>query len=195
MSFQTVKISEIVKRSEDEITRFRRGYVEPKRRSMSDRRLLATAAALILGLCLSYISLFYLPSFMSNRSVLAVTTQDKTLPKIDYNKNRTVFSPLFDLFHVQRGYFRAGQSLQVDYSLPAGHSAVLNIKACKGLYLLEALSCEPVVISSREVTGPKQGINRFTAPENGFYIYQNQVIEGAGEDAPYAIVWRRVPAQ
>lgn len=194
MSFQTVKISEVVKRSEDEIARFRRGYVEPKRRSMSDRRLLATAAALIIGLCLSYISLFYLPSLMSNRSVLAVSTQDKTLPKIDYSENRTVLSPLFDLFHVQRGYFRAGQSLQVDYNIPAGYSADLSIKSCKGLYLLEALNCNPVVISSRVVTGPKRGVNRFAAPENGFYIYESQVLEGSGEDVPYSIVWRRVPA-
>ena len=195
MSFQTVKISEIVKRSEDEITRFRRGYVEPKRRSMSDRRLLATAAALILGLCLSYISLFYLPSLMSNRSVLAVTTQDKTLPKIDYNKNRTLISPLFDLFHVQRGYFRAGQSLQADYNIPAGYSADLSVKSCKGLYLLEALNCDPVVISSQVVVGPKRGVNRFVAPESGFYIYESRVIERAGEDVPYKIIWRRVPAQ
>jgi len=194
MSFQTVKISEVVKRSEDEIARFRRGYVEPKRRSMSDRRLLVTAAALIIGLCLSYISLFYLPSLMSNRSVLAVSTQDKTLPKIDYSENRTVLSPLFDLFHVQRGYFRAGQSLQVDYNIPAGYSADLSIKSCKGLYLLEALNCNPVVISSRVVTGPKRGVNRFAAPENGFYIYESQVLEGSGEDVPYSIVWRRVPA-
>lgn len=194
MSFRTVQINQVIKRSEDEVARFRQGYIEPKRRSMSDRRLLATAAALIIGLCLSYISLFYLPPMLSNRSVLAVTTQDKTLPKIDYDKHRTVFSPFFDLFHVQRGYFRAGQTLQVDYNIPAGYSAVLNIKSCEGLYLLEAVSCEPVMISSREIIGPKRGINRFTAPKNGFYIYESQVVEGAGEDLPYSVAWRRVPA-
>ena len=84
--------------------------------------------------------------------------------------------------------------LQVDYRFPEGHSAVLNIQACKGLYFLEALMCEPVLISSTEVVGPKRGINRFTAPENGFYIYENQVTKGGGEEAPYSVVWRRVPA-
>ncbi|WP_416878840.1 hypothetical protein [Litorimonas sp.] len=194
MSFRTVQINQVIKRSEDEVARFRQGYIEPKRRSMSDRRLLATVVALFVGLCLSYSSLFYLPSMLSNRSVLAVSTQDKTLPKIDYEKNRTVFSPFFDLFHVQRGYFRAGQMLQVDYNIPAGYSAVLNIKSCKGFFLLEALNCEPVLISSREVAGPKRGISRFKAPENGFYIYETQVAEDAGKELPYSVMWRRVPA-
>ena len=195
MSFKTVQINEVIKRGEDEITRFRKGYVEPKRRSMSDRRLLATAAAIFLGACLCYMSLFYLPALISNRSVLAISTQDRTLPKIDYDKNRTVFSPFFDLFHVQRGYFRAGQMLQVDYRLPEGHSAVLNIQSCKGIYFLEALTCEPALISSTEINGPKRGINRFNAPENGFYIYGSQVVRGGGEEAPYSVVWRRVPAR
>ena len=194
MSFRTVQISNALKRGENEITRFRQGYVEPKRRTMSDRRLLGTAAALLIGISLSYISLFYLPSLMSNRSVLAVSTQNQTLPKIDYTKNRTVFSPFFDLFKVQRGYLRAGQRLQVDYNIPTGHSAIINVKSCKGVYLLEALSCTPVLISSTEVMGPKRGVNRFTAPQNGFYIYQSQIVKGDKKDAPYSVIWRRVPA-
>lgn len=194
MSFQTVKIGKVIKRSEDEITRFRQGYVEPKRRTMSDRRLLATAAAIFIGLCLSYASLFYLPALMSNRSVLAVSTQNQTLPKIVKGEDRTFLSPFFDLFHVQRGYFRQGQMLQVDYNIPAGHSANLTIKSCQGIYLLEALNCTPVLMSSTEIDGPKRGINRFTAPKNGFYIYESRVVTGGGDDVPYSVVWRRVPA-
>lgn len=194
MSFRTVQINKVINRGGDEISRFRQGYVEANRRSMSDRRLLGTVAALLIGIGLSYISLFYLPSLISNRSVLAISNQNETLPKIDYDKNRTIFSPFFDLFKVQRGYFRAGQSLQLDYKIPAGHSAVLNIKSCKGVYLLEALSCEPALISTLDVKGPKRGMNRFTAPENGFYIYESQIVKGGGEDVPYSIVWRRVPA-
>lgn len=164
-----------------------------KKRSMSNKRLVASAIALFLGIFLSYCSLFYLPAFASDSQILRLSSADKVSPKIDYDASRKDgwFTPYFDLLRMQRGYMSAGSKVEAMFVTSTPAQATFAVTRCKKLPIVEIFSCTPIDDSRVTVSDKDSGLVSFTIETSGFYHVTETIRSASGEYVDYNVIWRR----
>lgn len=166
---------------------------QAKKRSMSNKRLVASAMSLLLGIFLSYCSLFYLPAFASDSQILRLSSAEKISPKITFGASRKDgwFTPYFDLLRMQRGYMSAGSTVQALFVVSEPAELTFAVTRCKKLPIIEIFSCTPVDDSRVTVEGKESGLVSFTVDQSGFYHVTESVRSRPGGYADYNVIWRR----
>ncbi len=194
MSFNRVKLSE----SGGERRSFKQAMYdaatyEPKR-SMSNKRLIGSGLSLLLGISLAYASMFYVPAFVNVVGVLGFATQEGKLPVIENSKESSNFlKPYSDIFKLRRGYFRAGQILEVGSAMSPGSELMLTIQRCDSFPVIEIFHCGSLQSQTVTVSNPESGIQLFKISQPGFYYYSenSRNTDDSVMVKPYAVVWRR----
>ncbi|WP_409434052.1 hypothetical protein ACJ3XI_05995 [Litorimonas sp. RW-G-Af-16] len=146
--------------------------------------------SLTFGAMMCYVALHYVPAFTSTHKVLSFSNGDTSAARLQ-NRNpvQKLLGPYADAFSLKRTYLRAGQSIQVQYAIPAGAKMDLNIVQCRRLWVIEVFTCQTVSRKHVEVT-KKVGTETFRFQDTGFYFFDETVTLGEkGKD--YRVVWTR----
>jgi len=161
---------------------------EPKR-SMSNARLINTFLTLLMAIVLAYSSLFYIPSLLKMSMIIGTSTSQDNIESLDTRPAQPWYTPAINLFHMKRGYFKAGSEIRVAYKATEGAKVTLYFKQCSGIPVIEIFSCPPGPIHTFEAKG-HQGEARLPVHKNGFY-YFSQKVEHREETGDYVILWGR----
>ena len=166
---------------------------QAKKRSMSNKRLFASAFALFLGLFLSYCSLFYLPAFASDSQILRLSSADKVSPKFGYGEKRKDgwFTPYLDLLRMQRGYMSAGSKVEALFVTSDPANVTFAVTRCKSAPIIEIFSCTPVDDSRVTVESRNNGLVSFTIDESGFYHVTEAIHTDPDTYIDFNVIWRR----
>ena len=166
---------------------------QAKKRSMSNKRLFASALALFLGIFLSYCSLFYGPAFVSDSQILRLSSADKVSPKFGYGETRKDgwFTPYLDLLRMQRGYMSAGSKVEALFIASEPANVTFAVTRCKTLPVIEIFSCTPVDDSRVTVEGKDNGLVSFTIEQSGFYHVTESVRAESDSYVDFNVIWRR----
>ena len=154
------------------------------------------------GVLLSiYCSFFYVGAFLDVGKVIGVSQAQRAhvAKRIIADKpastKREFYSPLIDLFSVNRIYLRRGQSIIATYSLPENTSITLQVKQCKNMPGIEVFKCNFIGQQKRKVSNKVTGFVKFTAPSPGFYYFENTAIKYPDTELKrnhsYKVVWQR----
>lgn len=174
---------------------FHAEYLNDKVQLRSNKRmgLLRTtlsAASLMFGMTMIYVGLHYIPAFVNTSKVLKLSSN---MTMSDYERE-SIFGPIvgpyIDNLKLQRTYIRAGQSIEVQYSLPKGGKADLEIFQCRRLWIVEILKCQVVGSDKVSVGRRASGKHRFTFTGEGFYHFRETVTD-VKPNEQYRIVWKR----
>ena len=166
---------------------------EPKR-SISNKRLVGTIAALFFGLATIYTSIFYVPAFIDVGAILGYSDKNTKLPSFEQNtRNKTFLSNYSEMFKLRRGYLRSGQALRVDYALSPGQELNLRVERCEAPIFIEALFCMKIEGQEYEITNKIKGGRYFIVRNPGFYYFDEKVINADGSKVtdPYSVMWTR----
>lgn len=185
-------------RRKNKISGFNASYAERKTLSrakpMGLGRAFGSATSLILGGALCYVSLHYMPAFVSSRKIIAVSNLDQSSTRLKEEKNHFLLQAYWDAFSLKRTYLRNGQSIQAQYALPPGTELELGIKRCRPAFILEVFKCDVIGEKSFKITNDQTGTQRFQFQGKGFYLFEEK-LKGISPDAPphsYRVVWSRV---
>ncbi len=164
-----------------------------QRKQMNFLRSVFSVASLLLGGTMLYVSLHYVPAFVSPKKVLKFATGDSAaLNTYDFDRKSPVhkfFGPVTQFFQLDRSYMKPGQSIEVKYDLPPGAYVNLDILQCQRMWVFEILDCAVVGKFSAR-TKQRAGVESFTLEDGGFYHFRHEVVNvAAGE--PYRISWER----
>ncbi|WP_026147874.1 hypothetical protein [Robiginitomaculum antarcticum] len=167
-------------------------FSAPKR-SMSNGRLIASTLAIMLGIFLSYCSLFYLPAFAVDSKILRMSSESKVTPQISYEtQNKSGwFTPYLDLLRVQRGYMHNGSHVEAVFVVSEPSEMTFIVTQCQRVVLMEIFKCTPIDQSEVKVQRKNSGIVSFTIPNAGFYYVSESIQSVSGAPAEYSVIWRR----
>ena len=158
---------------------------------MTSKRLLGTAASLILGLTLCFAALHYVPTLMRPTQVVdsLVSPSKKSMLEIDRSRLQR-FGVYAESFLLRRTYLRAGQGLTVHYSIPEGATLDLHIKQCRRMFILEVFHCTAISQQTVTIDNNMAGQRALKFAEPGFYHFDETVtLTNPGGD--YRLVWVR----
>lgn len=169
------------------------GQMSPAKRAtrMSSKRLLGTAASLILGLTLCFAALHYVPTLLRPTQVVdsLVSPSKKSMLEIDRSRLQR-FGVYAESFLLRRTYLRAGQGLTVHYSIPEGATLDLHIKQCRRMFILEVFHCTAISQQTVTIDNNMAGQRALKFAEPGFYHFDETVtLTDPGGD--YRLVWVR----
>lgn len=170
-------------------------------REWTFRRMYLSVFILVAAGFVLYCSLFYIGAFVDigktvgiSQSLRAQKAQQNVTNMARANP-RTVFSPIFDGFSLNRIYMRRGQSILATYSLPSDVKLSLTIKQCKSQPILEVFTCTVLGEQSVEIGDRLNGFIEFIVSEPGFYYFEDKVIKSPNTnfkaDYDYRIIWQR----
>lgn len=182
--------------------------------TLSRARLIGSAASLITGLFVFYCSLFYLPAYLNQDDIVRISSHNRVSPSLERTGTPVNwYTPYIDLLRLRRGFFRQGQTIEVEYLLSQPSTLQIEIKRCGGPLIYEIFKCHVVDQISHSESESLQGRLMVKAPVTGFYRMSDNVVAGAdttiqGEaDLPdklssnptlrlsapleYSVVWRR----
>ncbi len=164
-----------------------------RKKSMGIGRAIGSAFSLILGGTLCYVSLHYMPAFVSAREVIADSKQNQSSARLKDENSPFILKAYWDAFSVKRTYLRSGQTIQAQYALPPGTELELEIKRCRPAFLIEVFSCDVIGEKSFTITKDQTGTQRFQFQGKGFYLFDEKV-SGLSPDSTeqYRVVWSRV---
>lgn len=164
-----------------------------KKRSMSNMRLFASAAALLLGIFLSYCSLFYLPAFASDSQILRMSSEAKVTPQLGHMRSKKGgwFTPYLDLLRMKRGYMVEGSEIEAIFAVSQPAQMTFAVTQCKKTPVVEVFKCNPINDSRVTVEKKHTGLVRFTIEEPGFYYVTESIKSISGDPAEYSVIWRR----
>ncbi|MEP1229823.1 MAG: hypothetical protein ABJG88_04040 [Litorimonas sp.] len=156
-------------------------------------RTLASGIIVSLICMLGYVTLHYIPAFVSPQKILNSTSVD-TSPERLKNKGpiRRIFGPYIDAFSMQRTYLRKGQKIEAQFILPEGVQLELKILQCKPVLVMEVFRCDVISRKDITVTNETLGYRAFQFEDNGFYHFHHNVIYSEGASRDYAVVWSRL---
>lgn len=191
-------IAELSAHKKNKISGFNAGYADRKtlarKKPMGLGRAFGSAISLILGGTLCYVSLHYMPAFVSTRKVISVSHLDQSSTRLKDEQSHFLLGAYWDAFSLKRTYLRDGQSIQAQYALPVGSVLELGIKRCRPAFILEVFKCDVIGEKSFTITHDETGTQRFKFQGKGFYLFEEKV-SGLPADAstkPYRVVWSRV---
>jgi hypothetical protein len=185
-------------RRETSISGFHAEYLNDRtairqRKQMGYIRAMLSASSLLFGGGMIYVAFHYIPAFVHPKQVLKLATGEPPAMKTyDFDRKsqfHDVFGPYLKLFHLDRTYMRAGQTIDIKYDLPAGAYADLEIVRCQKAWVVEIFKCN-VVSNYSTKTKRQRGVESFSLKVGGFYHFRQQV-SGVPEGEPYRIVWER----
>lgn len=156
---------------------------EPVR--MGYGRTVFSAVSLTLGLGLAYVALHYVPAFVSPAQVVRISDLDERSLKADTDGLAGTLAPLWTSLQTRRSYIWEGESIEVQYTLPANTEVDLVVERCARQIVREVFACTPVSQQVVTVRGPR-GQERLYFGEPGFYRFR----ESGSVDA--RVIWRRV---
>ena len=142
-------------------------------------RFLGSWASLMAGLGLCYTALHYIPSFL-DREVILADSATSASGALDVGSG----NPFYQLFKLERGYFRTGQAVVAQYELQPGASVDLIITRCRNTPVVEVYRCDPVSSSVIGVSD-RSGARTFTLSGAGFYMLNERAT------GDYRVVWKR----
>jgi len=190
-------IAELSAHKKNKISGFNAGYsyrnTVSRKKSMGIGRAIGSALSLILGGALCYVSLHYMPAFVSAREVIADTNQNQSSVRLKDENSPFILKAYWDAFSVKRTYLRSGQTIQAQYALPPGMELELEIKRCRPAFLVEVFNCDVIGEKSFTITNDQTGTQRFQFQGKGFYLFDEKV-SGLSPDSTqqYRVVWSRV---
>lgn len=161
---------------------------EPKR-SMSNSRLINTIIILIAAISLCYCSLFYIPSLFHTQMIIGTSTSRDNLETIKIEPDPPWYTPAMNLFHMKKGYFKAGSKIQVAYNSTPGSKVTLLYQQCTGKIVAEIFSCTPGTIYKFKASGHR-GMTELPVHRDGFY-YFSQSVEYTQDSGDFVILWGR----
>ncbi|PHR55553.1 MAG: hypothetical protein COA43_15305 [Robiginitomaculum sp.] len=128
-----------------------------------------------------YVSTFYIGAFFDAGKMIGVGYADRA----DRSKNRiaqaeithkhSIIPPLAHVFTPTKMFFKAGQTIQLNYALPDETSIVARIKQCDSVPLFEVFKCKFVNIKEQRASNAGRGTLTFTVESNGFYYFEHEV--------------------
>jgi hypothetical protein len=160
-------------------------------RKMTKRKLVLTAASLLLGLFLCYAALFYLPAYSSKTRILRIATQDFAALEAGPVAENTIIEPYFDFLVTNRGYVRAGQEITASYRLGEGTHLQLIMEQCSGLVIVEIFSCKMINQEFSNIGERPIGEIGFIVEENGFYKFKEVVLQETTALPSFSVQWTR----
>jgi len=191
-------IAELSARKKNKISGFNAGYADRKTVSRSKpmglSRAFGSALSLILGGALCYVSLHYMPAFVSTRKIVAVSDFDQSSTRLKNDENHFFLKAYWDAFSLKRTYLRDGQSIQAQYALPPGTKLELGIKRCRPAFILEVFKCDVIGEKSFKITNDQTGTRRFQFQGKGFYLFEEKLtgLSPGAHPKSYRVVWSRV---
>lgn len=154
-----------------------------QRRSMSNWRLLGTAASWLLGIAAIYCSMFYVPAFYDFKRALGISS---SAPQIQTERN--FLSPYVDLLSQNRSFMMSGQTMEAAYKIDGGSQGKLIFYKCQTPVIIEVFSCNPVTVQEVSLTD-SEGRKAIRVNQNGFYGFQLALND---TESKYAVSWRRI---
>lgn len=155
-----------------------------QRRSMSNIRLLTTAAVWIMGIAAIYCSFFYLPAFYDYRKAFGISS---TVPEIS-NKERSLFSPYVDLLLQNKTFLLSGQAMEASYKLDSRDAGTLLFYKCQSPVIVEVFKCDPIIVQEFPLR-KADGKYAIQVNQNGFYGFELALND---HSLDYAVAWRRI---
>ncbi|MGJ8561155.1 MAG: hypothetical protein ACSHX3_13045 [Litorimonas sp.] len=154
-------------------------------------RTLGSAVSIILGITLCYAGLHYIPTLLRPSQVIDsfVSPSQKSILDIDRNRFQR-FGVYAQSFLLRRTYLRAGQGIEVHYSIPEGASLDLHIKQCRRMFIGEVFHCIPVSQQTVRIENKTHGTRALKFAEPGFYHF-DETVNLKSPDQPFKLVWVR----
>lgn len=164
----------------------------PKKMKMGFGITLGSASSLILGVFSFYVALHYIPAYLGLQKIIAFSELDNSAARLAKDDEFSVLSAYMDPFRIKRTYLRAGQSMQIQYALPEGSKLEIEINHCRAAFIVEIFKCEVVSQKKLVVKNDKIGTQRFTFDEEGFYLFDETVIQRTAKQEKFRVVWSRI---
>lgn len=145
---------------------------------------------------IGYGFIYYLPAYFNYASALGFSVdKQESLPAIPAGSTQK--STGDKLFKIRSGYLRAGQSLKLNYSLSPGTRMTVQLGQCTAPIFLNVMNCNSTQASTIDITGTGPGATKFMVRNDGFYSFQEYVVDASGEPttAPYLVKWYRKEAK
>ncbi len=154
--------------------------------------VLRSSFTIIAVLSILYCSLFYIPGFINQSQIVRFSSEAKVEPNENFDVTPVKWhSPYLDLLRLRRGYFKSGQTLEIDYILSERAELLIQVKRCKGPAIIEIFYCN--VDETIEHTQPSSVKGKLTmsVDRSGFYRMKEFVQTTDGQNVGYSAVWRR----
>ena len=164
----------------------------PKKKKMGIGRTLGSAGSLILGAFSFYVALHYIPAYLGLQKIIAFSELDNSAARLAKDDEFSILSAYIDPFRIKRTYLRAGQSMQMQYALPEGSKLEIEINRCRAAFIVEIFKCEVVSQKKLVVKNDKIGTQRFTFNQEGFYLFDETVIQRTAKQEKFRVVWSRI---
>lgn len=164
-------------------------------RSVSNKRLMSTGLALLLGSFLVFSSLFYIPAYKSKPTMVKISTPNGVTSNGEKEAKPDMtpgLTPFMEHLLLNRGYMRAGQTVSTSYVLPAGTRLKLVVTKCAGPAVVEVYSCGGTVVQAIEIGTRLEGKLDFIVQSKGFYHFTEEVIELSTSSPEYNVEWKRL---
>ena len=171
------------------------------KRPRTFRRMYMSVFALLFGVFCLYTSLFYASAFYDIGQTVGLSQSSRAqsartnILNMPPEGRRTILSPFFDIFALNRIYMRKGQTIQASYSMPKGSRLILKIKLCKSWPILEVYKCEFVSEQKKIIRHRRAGTITFRVTEPGFYYFTAEATKYAKKDMKlhrdFQVIWRR----
>lgn len=183
-----------IKRRTKRVGGFHAEYIDKgamKRKPIGIIRTLGSTTSLLFGGFMCYVALHYIPAYLGLQKVIALSDLDTSAQRLAKNDEMAIVSSFLDPFRMKRTYLRPGQSVQAQYSLPAGATLDLHIKRCRPAFIVEIFECQVIGEESAKVTRDKVGTRRFKFQDAGFYMFEQKVTQPTAKEQKFRVVWSR----
>ena len=154
-------------------------------RSLGLGRTFSTALTWIFALGTIYVSLHYVPAFLSPSQIVRVSDADEKMMSEERGPVMSVLGPYWDSLLARRSYIWRNESMEVQYLREGGTSLTLYVERCARKPVLEVFRCDVVSQQRIDITG-KSGSRILTMGEPGFYQFREEY------SGPMPrVIWRR----
>lgn len=164
---------------------FSAGYRKRRRRSLGVGRTFATALTWIFALGTIYISLHYVPAFLSPSQVVRISDADENAMAKERGPVMSIVGPYWDSLLARRSYIWRNEAMEVQYLLDGSSTLTLIVERCARKPVLEVFRCD-VMSQQRIGISSRDGSQILTIGEPGFYQFRE---EYTGPEP--RVVWRR----
>ena len=161
------------------------------RKSMGIGRTFGSATTLIIGGAMCYVSLHYVPAYLGLNKILAFSDLDTSSSVAPESSQWAALSSYVDAFRIKRTYLKSGQTIQAQYALPEGAKLDLIIQRCRPAFVVEIFNCQVISEETAHVTNDKDGTQRFSFAESGFYRFDEKVTLSPNNVKNYRVIWSR----
>ena len=160
-------------------------------KSMGIGRTFGSATTLIIGGAMCYVSLHYVPAYLGLNKILAFSDLDTSSSVAPESSQWAALSSYVDAFRIKRTYLKSGQTIQAQYALPEGAKLDLIIQRCRPAFVVEIFNCQVISEETAQVTNDKDGTQRFSFAESGFYRFDEKVTLSPNNVKNYRVIWSR----